>query len=205
MGTASQELKGYIKTESVMLIVLIALATGFVGGVAFSAYRISSQQMAPASTAQKNGPRELSGHEKEHLAALIEKTRTTPDDINAWIQLGHLYFDSGQPPLAIEAYERVLQLNPEMPDIWTNAGVMHRRNGDPQKAIEFFDRALDIDKHHQIAWFNKGVVSRFDLNDTKAALEAWKKLVEINPKAKAPDGRLVQTLVEELKSSSSSN
>lgn len=204
MATASKELNGYIKTESVMLIVLIALAAGFVGGVAFSAYRISNP-MAPATTVQKNRPKEFTDHEKEHLAALIEKTKTTPDDTNAWIQLGHLYFDSGQPPLAIDAYERALQLDPEMPDIWTNAGVMHRRNGNPHKAIEFFNRALAIDQHHQIAWFNKGVVSRFDLNDTKAALEAWEKLVEINPQAKAPDGRLVQTLVEELTSSSPSN
>lgn len=198
MGTASKELKGYIKTESVMLIVLVALATGFVGGVAFSAYRISSQ-MEPAPSAQNSGPRELSDHEKEHLAALIEKTKTNPDDVTAWVQLGHLYFDNGQPPLAIDAYESALKLNPELPDIWTNAGVMHRRNGNPHKAMEFFDHALAIDQHHQIAWFNKGVVSWFDLNDTKTALEAWEKLLEINPKAKAPDGRLVQTLMEELR------
>jgi tetratricopeptide (TPR) repeat protein len=113
--------------------------------------------------------------------------------------LGHFYYDVGRIKEAIEAYQKSLSLDADRPDVWTDLGVMYRRNGNPEKAIESFDRALSINSRHEAAMFNKGVILMHDLNDTKAALDAWELLVQINPDAKAPNGRLVRTLVTELK------
>jgi cytochrome c-type biogenesis protein CcmH/NrfG len=200
MGTSSQEIKGYVKTESLMLAALIALVLGFVGGVAFSAYRASGEPPASEAT----GGLALSTQQRDQLADLIEKTHANPNDVTSWTQLGDLYFDTNRPKLAVEAYEKSLQLDDKRPDVWTDLGVMYRRSGDPQKAIQAFDHALSLNHRHEIALFNKGVVFMHDLKEPQKALAAWELLVQINPDAKAPDGQAVSDLVAQLKKMSSS-
>ena len=141
----------------------------------------------------------MTQEQSQTLAALLQVTKTTPDNVNAWTQLGHLYFDSGQHQKAIEAYEKSLELDAKRPDVWTDLGVMYRRAGDPKKAIEKFDRALSINPQHEIARFNTGVVLMHDLNDVDGALRAWEELLQINPLAQTPGGQPVQTMVDQLK------
>jgi cytochrome c-type biogenesis protein CcmH/NrfG len=201
--TVSKELKGYIKTESMILIVVVALAAGFLGGVAFSAFRASGQ-MAGVPVTNK-GPSALTADQQQQLADLINKTKTDPGDAISWTRLGHLYFDTDQPSLAIDAYKKSLQLDPERPDLWTDIGVMYRRNGNPQQAVASFDRALSIDARHEISLFNKGVVMMHDLSNPDGALQSWEKLIQINPRAEAPGGQRVSDLVDQLKKSQSMN
>lgn len=198
MATTPKEITGYVKTESTILAVVVALALGFVGGVAFSAYRASNGQPNVASSSAPGGPA-LSAQQREQLQELIEKTRRNPEDVACWTQLGHLYFDTDQPQLAVGAYEKSLQLDGSRPDVWADLGVMYRRSGEPQKAIEAFDHALSLNRRHEIAMFNKGVVLMHDLNEPRKALAAWELLVQVNPQAKTPGGQLVSELVEQLK------
>lgn len=186
-----------------ILIVLVALVAGFLGGVAFSAYH-TSRQMDSVPVANK-GPSALTADQKQQLTDLINKTNTNPNDVISWTQLGHLYFDTDQLSLAIDAYKKSLQLDPERPDVWTDIGVMYRRNGNPQQAVASFDRALSIDARYEIALFNKGVVLMHDLSDPDGALQAWEKLVQVNPRAEAPGGQRVSDLVKQLKKSQSMN
>ncbi len=197
-----KELKGYIKTENLILLVLLAVAVGFIGGVAFSVYRSSGR--LPATADSQNAAMPLPAEKRETLQALLNQTRMDPNNTVAWIELGHIYFDSGQYQLAIEAYEKSLELDPDRPDVWTDLGVMYRRNGNPQKAVEMFDRALSLNPSHEIAMFNKGVVLMHDLQDSKRALESWQKLVTINPEAKTPGGQPIKEILEQMKKKSAS-
>ena len=198
MPGQSKALSGYIKTSNMYLAVLVALAVGFLGGVVFSSYR-SSGMLPTAADTGTAGPVPISQEQRETLAALIKATQTTPDNVNAWTQLGHFYFDSGEYEKAIQAYEKSLQLDGSRPDVWTDLGVMYRRTGNPDKALECFDRALKLDSRHEVALFNKGVVLMHDLKKPKAALEAWQKLIEINPNAKTPDGQSVKAMIDQIK------
>ena len=208
MPQGAQTLKGYVKTSNMYLIVLLTLSVGFLGGVLFSSYRMSSVAPLPQGM---NPPQGMPGKvpsasvpltkdQSETLAALIEATKATPDNIQAWTQLGHFYFDSGNHDKAITAYEKSLALDPNRPDVWTDLGVMYRRTGNPKKAIESFERALSIKSSHEVAMFNKGVVLMHDLNDKEGAIASWEALVKINPNAQAPNGQLIRNMVTELKS-----
>ncbi len=208
MAQGSQLLKGYVKTSNMYLIVLLTLAVGFLGGVLFSSFRMSAMDSPQIMPAQQGVPAPqgmpgaapsanvpMTQQQSETLAALVEATKTTPDNVQAWTQLGHLYFDTGKHEKAIEAYEKSLALDSSRPDVWTDMGVMYRRTGQPQKAIESFDRALSINSGHEVALFNKGVVLMHDLNDIEAAIASWEALVKINPNAKAPNGQLIRDMV----------
>lgn len=202
MASSGKVLKGYVKTENMILFVIVGLAAGFLGGVVFSAYRTGGQVPVPAGNA--SGPIPITQQQTESIAALIKATEVTPDDVNAWTQLGHLYFDTDQHAKAIQAYEKSLDLDATRPDVWTDLGVMYRRNGDPQKAVQSFDQAIKLKKDHEIAMFNKGVVLMHDLKDPEGAMMAWEMLVQINPDAKTPNGQPVKQLLEQLKKNAAS-
>ena len=79
MSKTSKDLKGYIKTESIMLVVFIAIAVGFVGGVAYSAYRTSSQTTNPMPATSNAPP--LDDQQRAQLADLIKRTESNPQDV----------------------------------------------------------------------------------------------------------------------------
>lgn len=206
MAQGTQILKGYVKTSNMYLIALVTLSIGFLGGVLFSSYRMASMTPAPKG---ESAPQAMPGSappaqmpmtkaQSDTLAALLQATQATPDNVKAWTQLGHLYFDMGRNEKAIQAYEKSLALDPNRPDVWTDLGVMYRRAGNSKKSVESFDRALSFNSRHEVALFNKGVVLMHDLNDQDAAITAWKALVEINPNAKAPNGQLIRNMVAGL-------
>jgi cytochrome c-type biogenesis protein CcmH/NrfG len=206
MSGSSNTLSGYVKTSNMYLIVLVALIAGFLSGVVFTSYRTSSMTAAPAvpGAPPNSVTPPISQEQSQELAALLQATRATPDNVNAWTQLGHLYFDTEQYEEAIQAYEKSLELSPSRPDVWTDLGVMYRRSGNPKQAVECFDRALSLKADHETALFNKGVVLMHDLKDAPAAVQAWEKLVQINPDAKMPDGRSVKSMVEHFRNANHS-
>jgi cytochrome c-type biogenesis protein CcmH/NrfG len=201
MAAEVKILKGYVKTENMILLLVAALALGFIGGVVFSAYRLGGT----TSTTNAGGPMPITAQQEDMIASLIEKTRNNPEDVEAWTQLGHLYFDTDQPVKAIDAYEKSLALDASRPDVWTDLGVMHRRNGEPQKAIEAFDKAVSLRNDHQIALYNKGIVLMHDLKDPKGAVAAWEKLLELNPDAKTPAGDSLKNIIEQMRKNESSS
>jgi tetratricopeptide (TPR) repeat protein len=199
MPEPSKALSGYVKTTNMYLSVMVALAVGFLAGVIFSSYRFSSRLPNQSSSAVAGSMPSVSRNQGETLAALLQATRTTPDNVNAWTQLGDFYFDAGEQEKAIQAYEKSLVLNDKRPDVWTDLGVMYRRAGKPSKAVACFDRALAMNSRHEVALFNKGVVLLHDLKDTKAAMAAWEQLIQVNPDARSPNGQSIKALLEQMK------
>ncbi|MBR9981164.1 MAG: tetratricopeptide repeat protein [Desulfatitalea sp.] len=196
MASDDPKRKGYIKTENVILLFFVALAVGFVGGVAFSAYRsVGTMPMGAAGT----GVNPMAAQQRAMIDALVQQTETDPTNVSAWTQLGHLYFDSGEPDKAIAAYERSLALDPDRPDVWTDLGVMYRRGGDARKAVATFDQVLTMDGTHEIALYNKGVVLMHDLNDLSGALAAWEQLLTINPEARTPSGEPLRDIIAQMR------
>ncbi len=181
---------GTVKTETMILVAFVALILGFVGGVAFGVYKAGKSSL-PAATAPA-GP-------DPQLEALQKETVLHPQDSASWARLGHYLFDRDDPDRAIAAYEKSLALNPNNPDLVTDLGVMYRRRGDPQRAVATFDKALAIDPNHEIAMFNKGIVLLHDLQDVDGALEAWQRLLALNPQAATPGGQPLADLVAHVK------
>lgn len=130
---------------------------------------------------------------------LVAEVTNNPENTAAWIQLGHVYFDTSKYHKAINAYEKALELNPRNADVLTDLGIMYRRSGQPHKAIENFDKAVAVDPKHETTRFNKGIVLMHDLKDQNGAIRAWEELLEINPLAMAGNNRSVDQLVKHYK------
>lgn len=132
------------------------------------------------------------------LAALEAAVRKEPASAENWTELGNLFFDAGRVREAINAYERSLALAPGNADVLTDLGIMYREDKAPQKAVDCFRQALAANPRHANALFNSGVVLYTDLGRKDEAVAAWRRLLEVNPHARAPDGRAVSEMVRRL-------
>jgi cytochrome c-type biogenesis protein CcmH/NrfG len=192
---AKKKVAGYIKSENVIWFVVASLLIGFVTGVAFGIYK-SGTIADPHEAAPSAG---MDVERQQAIDMLKAQTEKNPQDVTAWVDLGHQYFDANLAEEAIAAYESALAIEPENANVWTDLGVMYRRSGSPDKAVDAFDRAMNLDSAHEISRFNKGIVLFHDLKDEKKALVAWESLLAINPNAKSPGGQTVRELVDHIK------
>ena len=189
-----------VKKETMLVVALIALVVGFLGGIFYSALQsgpTGSVQTTSAPPQQQQQPG-MSNEQARAILNLEQEVAVNPTNVNAWTQLGHVYFDTNNPPKAIRAYEKSLELNPNNPDVLTDLGVMYRRNGQPDKALAKFDQAIAIAPNHEQSRFNKGIVLRYDMNDVEGARKAWEELLKINPNAVAPNGIPVSEAIKSL-------
>ena len=189
-----------VKKETLYFAVIIALITGFIGGIIFSAMQSTpdmiqavNQGTAPVSAGHDHTK------EQDAILSLVDLTQREPNNYQAWVSLGHKYFDTHQHEKAIQAYDRALTINNTDPNVWTDMGIMYRRTKQPEKAIDCFAEALSRDPGHLIALFNTGLVNLTDLHNVKGAISAWEKAVALNPEATTPDGKSLQEWLEELK------
>lgn len=184
--------RGEITTQVLIMAVCIAFAVGFISGVVLTVYKTSSSSM------DQNG--KMGGADMDKMAEALESDLVqNPDDVEKWTQLGNTYFDSAQYQKAIAAYGKSIELDPSRPGVITDMGIMYRRTGQYEKAIRVFDQAISVDPEFEMAYLNKGIVFLYDMKNETGALEAWEKLLEINPLAMVSDKQSVDSLVRHFK------
>lgn len=187
-----------VKNLQSPILLIVVFICGLLAGVALTVYKLQpTTTTAPA--AGKQEAEQISREENEAIAHLEKQTLDHPDDYQAWVKLGHLYFDTDQADKAIAAYTRSLELHPGDANLLTDLGVMYRNSGQKEKAIESFDKARQMDAKHEPARMNKGIVLLFDMNDPTGAIASWEELLRLNPEARMTDGTGVREFVEEIK------
>ncbi|MDM8515189.1 tetratricopeptide repeat protein [Desulfobacterales bacterium HSG16] len=188
----------YVKKETMLIAISIALVAGFISGVFFGVYK-SGKAALPASIHKQTQNKPAPGNDRNLTAmidGIVKQVAKNPEDYKALIQLGNLYFDSGQFKNAIDAYEKSLAISPDNADVLTDLGVMYRRTKQYQKAVQSFDKAIAANPKHEVSRFNKGIVLLHDVNDKDGAIQAWKGLLAINPVAMTSTGQPIEELVE---------
>ncbi len=189
----SEKHEGYIKKETMYMVIAASLLIGFLSGVVFTIYKAPGGRGGQAQNVAQEQ------NKGQNLAALEKQAAESPDDPEIWTHLGHAYFDADEYAKAIHAYSKSLELAPGDADVLTDLGVMYRRNGQPDKALASFDQAIALSPNHEQPRFNKGVVLMFDKKDKAGAIKVWEELLTINPMANAPNGQPLKDLITEMK------
>ena len=186
----------FVKKETMFIVALITLVIGFLGGVFYSALQSSGPPQPQQQQQQQQSG--MTNEQARTILSLEQEVAANPSNVDAWTQLGHVYFDTNNPSKAIRAYEKSLELRPNDPNVMTDLGVMYRRSGQPDKALEIFDKVISIAPSHEQSRFNKGIVLRYDMNDREGAIKAWEELLKVNPNAQAPNGMPVSEAIKSL-------
>lgn len=195
------DITGMVHKQTLYMAILVSITLGFMAGAMYTSFKLAGQTPGVQQTADSQEPesQEAVAETGARILKLEQSLKENPENVDAWTQLGNLFFDSNRFSDAIEAYGKSLSLRPGDPNVLTDLGVMYRRNENPKKAIETFDLAIAADPAFETARFNKGVVLMHDMDDLAGGIKAWEELVELNPSATAPNGEPVAALVERMK------
>jgi tetratricopeptide (TPR) repeat protein len=126
-------------------------------------------------------PEELRKAADSQAAPLVEQLKADPTNAALLAQVGNLYYDAKQYPVAIEYYERSLKSSPKDASVRTDLGTAYWYKGDADTAIGEFQRALADEPDQANALFNLGIVKWNGKHDAAGAIADWKKLLATNP------------------------
>jgi tetratricopeptide (TPR) repeat protein/uncharacterized protein YneF (UPF0154 family) len=192
-----------MKKETVILVVVIAFLVGFISGATVAILRgtknvamsppVQNSQMVPMPAPKSPDSVQVSSE----IQSLKEMVKKDPKNLSAWEELGNLYFDSGKPKEAIEAYRGYLAIQPDNPDVRTDMGIMYRALGDFDRAIEEFKKAAQSDPKHANSRYNIGIVLLHDKGNIKGAIQAWEEYLKADPSSER--AQRVRAQMENLK------
>jgi tetratricopeptide (TPR) repeat protein len=196
-----------MKKETVILLVVIAFLVGFISGATVAILKgtkgtektavVQKPQMPPSGAPAPAPPGIDSIEAASKIQTLKEIIKKDPKNLAAWVELGNLYFDSGQPKEAIEAYRQYLAVKPDNSDVRTDMGIMYRALGEFDRAIEEFKKAAQSDPKHINSRYNIGIVLLHDKGDIKGAIKAWEDYLRVDPNSEKAER--VRAQMENLK------
>ena len=162
-----------MKRSGVLLRVALLLALG--AALSFSGCK---KKQPPPPAGEGGAIRLNAAADIENYKEILRKD---PNNLQALIGIGNLYFDTKQDLLAIEHYRRALALDAMNPNVRTDMAICYRRSGNPAMAIEELKKAISTSPRHAQSRFNLGVILIQDMHDTEGGIKAWEALLENVP------------------------
>ena len=161
-----------------IIIIAVVLA------VAVTGYFVLSQKPRMAKTGFQHP--DIPGIDMSVTPEMEQIISELPDDYEALVKLGNDYMDHGVYALAIECYQRAIDIDSSSADVLIDLGVCRYAVGEGEKAIELFEKALAMKPDQIIGYFNMGIVYK-SLGNTDKAVQYWKKIIELEPDSPMAD------------------
>jgi len=126
--------------------------------------------------------RERTGDLRGALTEYREALRLCPGHARTWINLGNAWVKLGNPPEAIAAYRRALELEPDHPHALNNlACVILDSGGNPGEALALLERALAADPDNRRLYLDSLGWARFLAGDPEAAETTLREALDSTP------------------------
>lgn len=109
------------------------------------------------------------------LAELTE-LKTTKECLGYGLAL----YNKGKYDDAIKAFDKAIELNPQLADAWNNKGVSLKAQNKYDEAIVASDKAIELNPRLAKAWFNKGLALGYQ-GKYDEAIQAYNRSIEIDP------------------------
>ena len=119
--------------------------------------------------------------------------RITPEEIKTLASLafqrGNFLLMLEEMDMAIAAYSRTIELNPNDAAAYNNRGITYKETGELNRAIEDYNKAIELNPEFAEPYNNHGNVHR-ERGEHDRAIEDYNKAIKFNPKlAIAYNGR----------------
>jgi len=121
-----------------------------------------------------------------------------PKNAKAATDLANRLYDAGRYVEAIPYYQQAHAIDPNNVGVSTDLGTALYYAGRPDEALAQLERSLAADPKHAQTLFNMGIVKRDGKKDAKGAVEAWERLLQVDPNY--PEAARVRALIAETKS-----
>jgi type IV pilus biogenesis/stability protein PilW len=108
------------------------------------------------------------------------KALALASEILTHFNLGVQFYNQRQFSKAIQAYQKVIALDPTYIEAYNNLGIIYQEIGDFDRAFEAFQKSIEINPQYEKGHNNLGIL--FYLKGrNEEALEAFQKALAINP------------------------
>ncbi len=94
--------------------------------------------------------------------------------------LGVSYQNQKEYLKAIEAYKKVIELDPNYGEAYNNLAILYQEIGDDHRAFEIYKKLIQISPQYEKAYNNLGILFYLKGRDGEA-MEAFEKAININP------------------------
>ena len=174
------------RTETLPFVASLMIAAGLMGWIVWS-QRPAEPVVASASPASPLPPApvppapEPPPLDETRAAQLREAAEGAPDDVQARVDLGNLYFNSQRFEDAIPWFEAALTLDPQAVDVSTDLAVAYFYLDDTERALAQLARSLEVDPAHAQTILSLGIVRAFGNQDLDGAFEAWEEVLRVAP------------------------
>ncbi len=184
-----------MKPKWTVILIVVIIVT--LSALAFFTYLEKPPSPTKTPTANSSEVQDQEALMKQIFESIEELKKTVekePENLQALITLGNLYYDGSKFEEAIVYYQRALKLDPKNADVWTDVGTMYRQLGNIDSSIICYQKSVQVNPGHKSGWFNLGIVYLFDKKDDKKAVWAWKKFIALSP-----DDPHVEAIKKEIK------
>lgn len=116
----------------------------------------------------------------EALSMLDAVLARRPDQVDALLTRGSVFFRMNRPGDALASIDRAVALNPQLADGFLLKGSIHGMAGQYEQSIGAYDRALALNPDLAGAWFGRGNVLAMQRRPAEA-LESYRKALAFIP------------------------
>ena len=110
----------------------------------------------------------------------VEKDSPLASDVLDQFNLGVYSYNQREISKAIQAYQKVIQMDPSYIEAYNNLGIIYQEMGDFENALKSYQKSVEINPRYEKAYNNLGIL--FFLKDRyEEALEAFQKALATNP------------------------
>ncbi len=142
---------------------------------------VAPQATGQAATPSQPAPEQFKAAADAQAAPLIARLTAEPANPAVLIEVGNIYYDAQQYPLAVDYYSRALKAKPADAAVRTDMATAYWYMGQTDRALAEFDKALADAPDNPNTLFNRGLVKWRAKKDAAGALADWNRLLATDP------------------------
>ena len=120
------------------------------------------------------------------LGAYESAIQVNPNYVDAYVNIGTLYYDRQQFEKAQRYYRQALARDPQHAKAYFNLGNVMDELGCSDKAIELYEKAIQVDSGFSDAYFNLAAAcEKLGIQDT--AIKHWTSYLKLDPDSRHAD------------------
>lgn len=113
--------------------------------------------------------------------AFEDALRIDPGHVDSLLKLGYARFHMNDLSSAMDAYNKVHEIDVTNPEAWNLKGLIYYRQKNYEKALECVERAIESNPTDGMSWYNKSCYHAL-LNHIPESIEALKRAIEVDVK-----------------------
>jgi len=128
----------------------------------------------PSAAQKEEAPPKSIGLEQEG-----GKDRTLTSDVLIHFNSGVSFYNQREFSKAIQAYQKVIELDPTYVEAYNNLGIIYQMIGDVERAFESYQKSTKINPRYEKGYNNLGILLLLK-GRNEEALEAFQKALAVN-------------------------